>query len=72
MIPASNNPCAQVVSVAREDAAEPYITDFWPGNTYPLAVTAATVAGQLLVTSLLTHAMAVRHLRFSANAQNPP
>jgi len=48
------------VSVAREDAAEPYITDFWPGNTYHLTVTPATITGQPPVTSLLTHAMAVR------------
>jgi hypothetical protein len=41
------------VSVAREDAAEPYITDFWPGNTYPLAVTTATIVGEPPTTSLL-------------------
>jgi hypothetical protein len=38
-----NNPYAQVVSVTRVAAAEPYITDFWPGNTSVTAVTAATL-----------------------------
>jgi len=32
------------VSVAREDAAEPHITNFWPGNTINAAVTSATHA----------------------------
>jgi len=43
-IPPTNNPCSQVVSVAREDAAEPHITNFWPGNTINAAVTSATHA----------------------------
>ncbi len=31
------------MSVAREDAAAPYITDFWPGNTNLAAVWSATL-----------------------------
>jgi hypothetical protein len=42
------------VSVARYDAAEPYITNFWPGNTYPATVTSATFGLEPPVTSLLT------------------
>src|SRR3982074_1665312 len=43
-IPPTNNPCSQVVSVAREDAAEPYITNFWLGNTSAAVVTCNTLA----------------------------
>jgi hypothetical protein len=44
------------VSVARGDAAEPYINDFWPGNSSPAVVTRATLHSQYAITSLSTHA----------------
>ena len=45
------------MSVARYDAAEPYITNFWPGNTNTVAVTSATFGLEPPVTSLLTDAI---------------
>jgi hypothetical protein len=56
-IPPTNNPCSQVVSVAREDAAEPNITNFWPGNTSNAAVTSATHTVGGPATSLLLNAI---------------
>jgi len=52
------------VSVARYDAAEPYITNFWPGNTNSAVVTRATFGLEPPVTSLLTHAI--------RNGRRPP
>jgi hypothetical protein len=43
------------VSVARRDAAEPYITDFWPGNINTAAVTRATLLSLYTITSLSMH-----------------
>jgi len=45
------------VSVARYDAAEPYITNFWPGNTNSAVVTRATFGLEPPVTSLLRQAI---------------
>src|SRR6187549_595767 len=43
----SNNPRPVVVSVAREDAAEPYITNFWPDDICSAVVTSATSAAPI-------------------------
>src|SRR5262245_31032246 len=68
-IPPTNNPCSQVVSVTREDAAEPYITNFWPSNTSNAAVTSATHTAGGPVTALLLHAIRGPSRTISANTQ---